>query len=66
MTYSYLSNSGSNNYNCLTACDFGFNGSQCQQLCSVNCIKESCYHTNGECIGGCKSGWNGFNCTNGW
>ncbi|CAC5376555.1 Tyrosine-protein phosphatase non-receptor type 5,Tyrosine-protein phosphatase non-receptor type 20,Receptor-type tyrosine-protein phosphatase R,Receptor-type tyrosine-protein phosphatase eta,Tyrosine-protein phosphatase non-receptor type 7,Receptor-type tyrosine-protein phosphatase O,Receptor-type tyrosine-protein phosphatase beta [Mytilus coruscus] len=47
----------------IVACSSGFYGSECLQNCSINCLISSCYHTTGECIGGCNSGWMGFNCT---
>ncbi|XP_062588632.1 uncharacterized protein LOC134250297 isoform X3 [Saccostrea cucullata] len=43
-------------------CGAGRYGENCTQLCSKNCISDIC-RRDGECIGGCKEGWLGLNCS---
>lgn len=46
-----------------TACALGRYGQNCSEGCSANCLNPQCNHETGECIDGCKDGWQGFNCT---
>ncbi|XP_076072679.1 uncharacterized protein LOC143044511 isoform X2 [Mytilus galloprovincialis] len=47
---------------CNTTCIDGLYGSHCRQICSPFCLHVPCDRTTGECIGGCMSGLQGFNC----
>ncbi|XP_052071239.1 multiple epidermal growth factor-like domains protein 10 isoform X2 [Mytilus californianus] len=48
---------------CNITCNDGFYGSNCLKLCSSFCLYQPCNYGTGECIGGCVSGLEGFNCT---
>ncbi|CAC5417485.1 unnamed protein product [Mytilus coruscus] len=48
---------------CNITCNNGFYGSNCLKLCSSFCLYQPCNRGTGECIGGCVSGLQGFNCT---
>ncbi|CAC5376554.1 unnamed protein product [Mytilus coruscus] len=48
---------------CNKTCNYGFYGNGCIKKCSRNCHMPHCNHITGECVGGCKNGWMGFNCT---
>ncbi|VDI03856.1 Hypothetical predicted protein [Mytilus galloprovincialis] len=50
---------------CDMPCDPGFFGNNCSRKCSKNCFNPYCHHVTGDCIGGCKKGWDEFNCTKG-
>lgn len=43
------------------ACNEGFYGRNCSEVCSPNCM--ICRHTDGLCA--CKAGWSGPRCTEG-
>ncbi|XP_048256440.1 receptor-type tyrosine-protein phosphatase alpha-like isoform X2 [Haliotis rufescens] len=51
---------------CDTACTLGNYGRNCYQTCSDrNCKGDnsSCDSATGQCVGGCRTGWNGTDCT---
>lgn len=45
------------------ACEKGHFGTNCSQVCSPNCIIDTCRPTDGLCT--CAEGWTGRNCTTG-
>ncbi|XP_078329695.1 uncharacterized protein LOC144624166 isoform X1 [Crassostrea virginica] len=44
-------------------CDATHYGADCSQVCSVNCIQQSCNITSGSCSLGCKTGYYGEHCS---
>lgn len=47
-----------------TECHHGYFGYQCLNPCSTHCSTNlTCNHTSGDCLGGCKEGYLGQNCT---
>lgn len=50
-------------YFIFTECNDGSYGKDCLEKCSENCWNTKCNHVTGKCIGGCKDGWRGFNCS---
>jgi hypothetical protein len=43
-------------------CEPGFYGSDCEQICSLNCMNVSCDKISGECQFGCKDDYSGDKC----
>ncbi|XP_062607703.1 protein draper-like isoform X2 [Saccostrea cucullata] len=52
-------------YRC-NECRQDFYGSDCSKKCSSNCLDGHCHAENGSCLGGCKSGFFGEQCTLGF
>lgn len=47
-------------------CEFGYYGFRCLQECSMFCKRSrDCHHVTGSCNGGCRSGWQGYDCFEG-
>ncbi|XP_076114506.1 uncharacterized protein LOC143082356 [Mytilus galloprovincialis] len=44
-------------------CNNGSFGKDCLEQCSANCWNTKCNHVTGKCVGGCKDGWQAFNCS---
>lgn len=47
------------------ACQIGFYGSNCTQVCSDKCVERLCDNTNGVCTHGCLDGWKDDLCNQG-
>ncbi|XP_060561818.1 multiple epidermal growth factor-like domains protein 11 [Ruditapes philippinarum] len=46
----------------LIGCSIGKFGAECLKNCPSNCKNKYCNHVNGACIGGCKPGYQGYQC----
>lgn len=46
----------------LKVCDRGTYGAGCNETCGYCSNKDTCIHTNGTCVKGCDTGYNGDYC----